>query len=167
MLRKTFYILLAGAFLASCASDREAEKAITEAEMSSTSSAQQQQDMKDRLSAELRPVYFDVGSSTLTERFKSRLDQNAQVLNNNPEFNIYLTGHADRRGGDNMNWELAMKRAKAVEDYLVSQGVSRDRIYTISKGENDPKVSATDESYYQINRRVEFEPFTAEGALAE
>lgn len=171
MLRKTFYILTAGMFLVSCASDYEAEKAVTKAEMSGSKSAQQQsqnqQEMKERISKKLRPVYFDVGSAKLTERFKNRLDKNVEVLKENQDVKVYLTGHADSRGADARNWELAMKRAKSVEDYIVSQGVSRDRIYTISKGENDPKVTANDESYYQINRRVEFEPFTTDGSFAE
>lgn len=167
MLRKAFYISLAGLFLVSCASDYEAEKAVTKAEMSGEQIAQQQEEMKDRIASELRPVYFELNSAKLTDRFEKRLDQNAQVLKDNPDFKVYVTGHSDSQGNESYNWELAMRRAKAVEDYLVTQGISKDRIYTISKGENDPKVTASDESYYQINRRVEFEPFTTGGALAE
>lgn len=167
MLRKALYLITASLFFVSCASDYEAEKAVTKAEMSGSEIAQQQQEMKDRIASQLRPVYFETGSANLTERFKARLDGNVDVLKNNPDFKVYITGHADNRGSESLNWELAMKRAKAVEDYVVSHGISKDRIYTISKGENDPKVSASDESYYQINRRVEFEPFTTEGALAE
>lgn len=169
MLRKTFYIAAAGLFLASCASDYEAEKAVTRAEMQSGQQQQResQKQMQEQIAQKLRPVYFETASAKITPRFQDRLDNNVEVLKNNQDLNVYITGHADTRGSDAMNWELAMKRAKAVEDYMVRNGISRDRIYTISKGENDPKVTANDESYYQINRRVEFEPFTTEGALAE
>lgn len=169
MLRKAIYIMTASAFLVSCASDYEAEKAVTRAEMQSgqQQQSQQQKQMQKEISQKLRPVYFETGSAQITPRFEDRLDSNVKVLKSNPNINVYLTGHADTRGSDSLNWELAMKRAKAVEDYLVQNGISRDRIYTISKGENDPKVTANDESYYQINRRVEFEPFSAEGSLAE
>ncbi len=167
MLRKAVYMAMASLFLVSCASDYEAEKAITKAEMSGEQNMQRQQELKNQIANELRPVYFDVGSAKLTDRFKRRLDKNVEVLDKNPEFKIYLTGHADKTGNESRNWELAMKRAKSVEDYLVKKGISRDRIYTISKGENDPKVSASDESYYQVNRRVEFEPFTTSAGFAE
>lgn len=164
MFKRLFYIALGGIFLVSCASQYEAEKAVTRAEMSETQS--QQESMAD-FRGDLRSVYFETGKAELTSRFKNRLDRNIEILKNNPQYNVYVKGHADRRGGEDMNWELAMKRAKAVEDYLVGQGISRDRIYTISKGEADPKVTAADESYFQINRRVDFEPFRTSSELAE
>src|SRR5690554_2299741 len=165
MLRKLFYMAAASGLLVSCASNYEAEKAITRAEMNSGS--QQSGQAREEIAQQLRPVYFETGSAKITPRFEQRLSQNVKVLKNNPEYKIYVSGHADSRGEESRNWELAMKRAKAVEDFLVKEGISRDRIYTISKGENDPRVSANDESYYQINRRVELQPFTTEGALAE
>lgn len=171
MLRKALITTIACVFLASCASDYEAEKAVTRAEMADAQQvAQMQQERRqeqEKFSGELRPVYFETSSAKLTDRFKRRLDLNVKSLKENKDFQVYITGHADQRGDEAYNWELAMKRAKAVEDYMVNKGISRDRIYTISKGENAPKVSASDESYYQINRRVEFEPFKAQGALAE
>lgn len=163
MFKRLFYIALGGLFLVSCASEYEAEKAVTKAEISE---AQSQQEVGE-FTGDLRSVYFETGKANLTARFKNRLDRNIEVLKNNPQFNVYVKGHADRRGGEDLNWELAMKRAKSVEDYLVSQGISRDRIYTISKGEADPKVTAADESYFQINRRVDFEAFKSSSELAE
>ncbi|MCO4755375.1 MAG: OmpA family protein [Bacteriovoracaceae bacterium] len=165
MFKRFFYMAVGALFLVSCASQYEAEKAVTRAEVSD--SQQQQSKMASDFSGDLRSVYFETGKSELTARFKNRLDRNIDILKNNPQFNVYVKGHADRRGAESMNWELAMKRAKAVEDYLVQQGVSRDRVYTISKGEADPKVTAADESYFQINRRVDFEPFKSTSELAE
>lgn len=67
---------------------------------------------------------------------------------------VYLVGHADRRGTDDYNKKLASQRAEYVKSLLVSEGLSEDRIVTLSEGEQDAKGETPDYSY-GYDRRVE------------
>ena len=67
-----------------------------------------------------------------------------------------LEGHADERGTVEYNMALGERRAKAVKDELLSQGVGGDQVKTASYGENRPAVQGHDEAVWKLNRRVEF-----------
>jgi peptidoglycan-associated lipoprotein len=67
-----------------------------------------------------------------------------------------IEGHADSRGTNEYNLALGERRADAVRDYLVSLGVSTDRITIVSKGEEQPFCSEESESCWQQNRRGHF-----------
>ena len=102
-------------------------------------------------------VNFGFDSSDLTSAAKANLDKLAQVLKNNMDTNINIYGHTDSKGTDAYNLSLSERRAAAVKNYLVSQGVSAGRMFTMGVGEKEPVASNDTDSGRAENRRVEFE----------
>ncbi len=86
---------------------------------------------------------FDFDKSVIRADGKKKLDD--EVVGKMKEYPqvgaILVTGHADRIGGDTYNQKLSQRRADAVKDYLVGQGVEAKRIETAAKGESEPVVS--------------------------
>ncbi|MFK7866078.1 MAG: OmpA family protein, partial [Alphaproteobacteria bacterium] len=74
-------------------------------------------------------------------------------LNGNPTVTVRIEGHADERGTREYNLALGERRANAVREYLMSQGVSGGRIATISYGKERPAAVGTSEEAYAQNRR--------------
>ena len=101
-------------------------------------------------------VNFGFDSSDLTSAAKANLDKLAQVLKNNMDTNIYIYGHTDSKGTDAYNLSLSERRAAAVKNYLVSQGVSAGRMFTMGVGEKEPVASNDTDAGRAENRRVEF-----------
>ncbi|HCA83541.1 MAG TPA: hypothetical protein DEP18_07110, partial [Flavobacteriales bacterium] len=107
-------------------------------------------------------VYFDYDKSGIRPDAASTLSQNAKVLKSNRELKVAVSGHADSRGTDEYNEELSRRRVNAVVNYLVSLGVSRSQIITITaKGESELLNNCSDtvpcsDDDHQKNRRVEF-----------
>ena len=77
------------------------------------------------------------------------------VLEANPTVKVELHGHTDSIGSDAYNQALSDKRANAVRDYLVSKGISANRLNAIGKGELDPVASNETPEGRAQNRRVE------------
>ena len=77
-------------------------------------------------------------------------------LANNPGAQVRLEGHADERGSREYNIGLGERRAQAVRQLLMIQGVSAAQISTVSFGEERPESMGSSESDYAQNRRVEF-----------
>ena len=100
-------------------------------------------------------VYFDFDKSTLTSKSIQTLKSAVNALNNNTTIQITLSGHADERGTREYNLALGQRRAEAVSDYLILNGVTKDRITVKSYGEEKPAVYGQDETSYSKNRRVE------------
>lgn len=105
---------------------------------------------------ELGPVYFDYDSAALRSDAQVELDRHAAYLRAHAGLRIQIEGHCDERGTLEYNLALGERRAQAVRKYLVSQGISADRLYTISYGEERPAVLGHDESAWRWNRRAEF-----------
>jgi len=98
--------------------------------------------------------YFDFDQSILKADARSALMIYAEVLKDNPT-NIRLEGHADERGSREYNMALGERRANAVRDFLVLQGVDAAYIETVSYGEERPAAMGSNESSWAENRRVE------------
>lgn len=79
----------------------------------------------------------------------------AQTLNETPDRKIIVEGHTDSTGAEDYNLTLSQRRADAVKNYLVSQGVDASRITAVGKGEGFPVASNDTPSGRQQNRRVE------------
>jgi peptidoglycan-associated lipoprotein len=101
-----------------------------------------------------RTVYFGFDQSTLSSDAQSILDSNIAALKNGSQ-HIRLEGHADERGTREYNLALGERRANAVLQYLVANGISRARLETISYGKERPADAGHDESAWSKNRRVE------------
>ena len=88
------------------------------------------------------------------------LSKNIEYLKRWDSTRISIEGHCDERGTPEYNLALGERRAAAVRDYLVSLGLSGDRVTTISKGKEAPFCTESNESCWQQNRRGHF-VFTA------
>ena len=77
-------------------------------------------------------------------------------MNDNPAYKLFIQGHTDSQGDDQMNMELSEKRAAAVRQYLIDKGISADRMRTQGFGETVPVADNNTSSGRAKNRRVEF-----------
>tara|TARA_B100001250_G_scaffold404005_1_gene419313 strand:- start:20 stop:442 length:423 start_codon:yes stop_codon:yes gene_type:complete len=100
-------------------------------------------------------VYFDFDKSTLTSKSIQTLKSTVNALNDNSSIQITLSGHADERGTREYNLALGQRRAETVSDYLILNGINKNRITVKSYGEEKPAVYGQDEMSYSKNRRVE------------
>jgi peptidoglycan-associated lipoprotein len=99
-------------------------------------------------------VYFDTNSSELSAQARETLDKQAQWLNHYSQYDFTIEGHTDERGTREYNLGLGARRAQVVRDYLISQGVSAQRIRTISFGKERPVAVCDNESCWSQNRRA-------------
>jgi len=103
----------------------------------------------------LSSVYFDLDSSSLKDEVKNILNNNKEWLDSKPNVKqIILEGHCDPLGSEAYNIGLGERRAQAVFNYLISIGVSPDKMNIVSYGEEKP-ISEIDNT---LNRRVNFVP---------
>ena len=100
-------------------------------------------------------VFFDWDRSNLSQQALSTIGQAANAFKTTGSARITATGHADRSGPDNYNMALSLRRANAVKDALVRDGVPAGAIQVIGKGETQPLVPTADGVREPQNRRVE------------
>ncbi|MBX9633634.1 MAG: OmpA family protein [Magnetospirillum sp.] len=100
-------------------------------------------------------VFFDFNKADVTPEAQKIITQAAGAAKQGNAARVTLTGHADRSGSDKYNQALSLKRANAVKDSLVKQGIPADQIAVIGKGESDPLVATPDGVREPQNRRVE------------
>jgi len=96
----------------------------------------------------LENVFFDLDSYVLRKESFLELDKLVAYLKENPTLKIELQGHTDTQGDDKHNLELSKNRAKAVYDYLISKGISKDRLSYEGYGETRPVI--TDEEIAKL-----------------
>ncbi len=99
-------------------------------------------------------VLFAVDQSTLSPEARMVLQGQAQWLNSNPEYAIIIEGHADEQGTREYNLALGARRASSVQNFLISQGVSANRMRTVSYGKERPIEVCSTEACYSQNRRA-------------
>ncbi len=102
------------------------------------------------------PVYFGLNNYQIAGSEYGKIDAVADFLRSNPSVVLVVEGHCDERGTDEYNMSLGEYRAQAIRSYLVSAGISADRIQTQSYGKNRPAVPGSGESVWRLNRRGEF-----------
>lgn len=101
-------------------------------------------------------INFDFNSSNVGAENLERIKAHARYLRASPHLTLRLEGHADERGSREYNIALGQQRAVAVKRILSYEGVSRDRIRTLSFGEEKPLDLRHNENAWYANRRVEF-----------
>ncbi|MFC4816227.1 OmpA family protein [Flavobacterium sp. GCM10023249] len=107
----------------------------------------------------LGDVYFAYNKSNITPQGAAELDKLVAVMNEYPNMVIFAKSHTDSRGNDKYNLSLSERRAKATVQYIISKGITADRISGQGYGETEPKVNCGDgctEEEYAQNRRSEF-----------
>ena len=98
-------------------------------------------------------VFFATNESILTTKSRDTLRKQATWLRENSNVNIVIEGHADERGTREYNLALGERRANAAKDYLMTYGVSADRISVISYGKERPVDSGSNPLSWSKNRR--------------
>jgi outer membrane protein OmpA-like peptidoglycan-associated protein len=114
-----------------------------------------QEEEGQRVPLVLRGVSFDLGQATLTPGSFAALDEVAASLVANPEVRVEVGGHTDDSGTDEFNLRLSVERAEAVRGYLISRGVTPDRLEARGYGTQEPIASNDTEQGRAQNRRVE------------
>ena len=104
----------------------------------------------------LKPVMFEYDSSELSAAAVQTLQENTAVLKKYSTWAVTIEGHCDERGTAEYNLALGERRAVAARAYLVSMGISADRLRTVSYGKEFPFDPGHDESAYSKNRRAHF-----------
>ena len=105
---------------------------------------------------QFKTVYFDYDKFNLRPDAKQDLEFDYNLLTQYPDAIVEIQGHCDERGTVEYNLSLGQKRADATKDYLVSLGVSPDRLKTISYGKERPVDPGHNEAAWAKNRRCEF-----------
>jgi len=98
--------------------------------------------------------YFAFDKAVLSDDSRAALVENAQFLMSNPRA-VRLEGHADERGTREYNMALGERRANAVKDFMIMQGVSGSMIEVISYGEEQAASFGSSAAAWSMNRRVE------------
>jgi len=104
----------------------------------------------------LKPVFFEYNSSELGADGRAVLDENGTVLKRFGVWTVTIEGHCDERGTAEYNLALGERRAATARAYLVSLGISGDRVRTVSYGKEFPFDPGHDESAWAKNRRAQF-----------
>lgn len=130
---------------------REEGRGITEEDISRGAEGRSDGPMKNSL---IRDIYFDFDSYTLKGDDLPRLRDLAAWLKGNKRSSVTVEGHCDERGSIEYNMALGQKRAEAVREYLLTLGVDRGRIKTISYGKETPVDGGHTEEAWGKNRRA-------------
>jgi peptidoglycan-associated lipoprotein len=113
-------------------------------------------DVSSLFAQNVKDAFFDLDKSDIRADARTALTQDAEFLRSYPQVRISLEGHCDERGSTEYNLGLGQRRAEAAKNYLVSLGISADRIETVSWGKERPFCTEHDESCWQQNRRAHF-----------
>ncbi|MES2273382.1 MAG: OmpA family protein [Chlamydiota bacterium] len=111
----------------------------------------------DDLRMLFQPVHFDTDEHVLHEKAEvASLIQLAAYLRKNPNIYLVIEGHTDERASAGYNMALGMRRANYVRSFLVKNGVDLNRIYTATKGKEQPFANGHSADDWKLNRRSEF-----------
>ena len=112
--------------------------------------------VEEKLSSELIEVgdriFFEYDESTINDESADTLQKQYQFLIRNPDLSITITGHCDERGTREYNIALGERRASASKNYLISLGISSNRIAVISYGKEKPTVEGHNDWAWTQNR---------------
>jgi peptidoglycan-associated lipoprotein len=101
---------------------------------------------------EVKDAYFDFNKADIRADAREALGKTADFLRKYPQIRVTIEGHCDERGSTEYNLVLGDRRAAAVKSYLVSLGISADRLTTTSLGKERPFCTESNEECWQKNR---------------
>jgi len=111
---------------------------------------------REAVKFELESIYFDFDKSSIREEYRPILEKTAVLLKDNTTVHIRIEGNCDERGSPEYNLALGERRADSAKQFLVSLGVSPERIEVISYGEERPLALGDSEEAWAQNRRDDF-----------
>ena len=151
ILKNAFLIIFACLVLTACATKKTTDSSI---------SGQIQGDVytgndtvKELASGVPDRVFFATNETVLTTASRETLRKQAAWLRKNSDINVVLEGHADERGTREYNLALGERRANSAKDYLMTYGISSDRISVLSYGKEKPVDSGSNPLAWSKNRR--------------
>ena len=101
-----------------------------------------------------RSIYFQTNSARLQARSNTPLNELAQILKDNPQYNLSIEGHTDNVGSNEYNLTLSNNRANTVKNYLIGKGIDAARITAQGFGEEQPVADNNTSQGRSLNRRV-------------
>ena len=104
----------------------------------------------------LEAIYFDFDKYLVKPEYRDAIKRNADWLQANRDYNIQIEGNCDERGTNEYNMALGQRRADAAAKYLTDLGVGKDRIRTVSYGEEKPACTEHNAVCWTQNRRADF-----------
>jgi len=112
--------------------------------------------MQELFDQGVKDAYFDYDKADIRADTRDNLQATGQFLRTNAQVKVILEGHCDERGSTEYNLALGDRRAAAAKQFLVSLGITADRVETVSYGKEKPFCSASTEECYAQNRRGHF-----------
>ena len=113
--------------------------------------------MKERSEFVFEPIYFDVDQAVIKPEYYKFLLKMIRIVNGHSDLRVQITGHTDSDGSDIYNEDLSKRRAQAIIDYFVQNGIKVDKLNVEFKGEKNPIDTNKTPEGKQHNRRVDFE----------
>ena len=146
ILKNTFLILIASLVLSACATKKTTGQLQGDVYTGTDSVEYLASGVPDR-------VFFATNETVLTTASRDTLRKQAAWLRKNSDINVVLEGHADERGTREYNLALGERRANSAKDYLMTYGISSDRISVLSYGKERPVDSGSNPLAWSKNRR--------------
>ena len=146
ILKNGFLVLAAGLVLSACATKSVKNQTQGDVYTGADTVEYLASGVKDR-------VFFATNETVLTTASRETLRKQAAWLRKNSKINVVLEGHADERGTREYNLALGERRANSAKDYLMTYGISSDRISVISYGKERPVDSGSTPLSWPKNRR--------------
>ena len=147
ILKNTFLVLIASLVLTACATQKKGAGQLQ-------SDVYTGKDTVEYLASGVPDrVFFATNDTTLTTASRETLRKQAAWLRKNSKITIVLEGHADERGTREYNIAIGERRANSAKDYLMTYGISSDRISVLSYGKERPVDSGSNPLSWSKNRR--------------
>ena len=146
-LRKVLFVVLAGVILSACATQKKSGMMQGDVYTGNDTVEFLATGVRDR-------VFFATNKSTLTTASRDTLRKQAAWMRKKAKLTFTIEGHADERGTREYNLALGERRANAVKDYLMTYGISGNRLSVISYGKERPVNSGSNPLAWSQNRRA-------------
>ena len=149
----SFFTLFTLIIFAACSSVQVTEEAVADQSVAGVSITSKSTATQAVLANAV--VYFEYDQFNLTTKSIQALKGVSELMNRNSKITISIEGHADERGTREYNLALGQRRAESVANYLISNGINRNRLITKSYGEERPLSLGSNDVAWSKNRRVE------------
>ena len=149
----TFFALSTILIFAGCSSLQITEEAVADQSVAGVSITSKSTATQPVLANAV--VYFEYDQFSLSAKSIQALKGVSELMKRNTKITISIEGHADERGTREYNLALGQRRAESVSNYLIANGIKRNRLVTKSYGEERPLSLGSNDTAWSKNRRVE------------